>query len=842
MMWLLLTLALLVSGDQFFDDFDDPPFRPNKYRELTIYGPPKPKKSEVYDKPDTFCLGKEDGNYAIGRCKPKFVSCTGGIASWQLCPDELVFDQQLQRCEVPSQSPQCTGGRVRPTPPTSPLPTMAPSRKVHFSCRHKKDGLYADRRHPCQSHYYSCSSGIATAMRCPEGLYFDPETEMCDRYTNIPACTGRPRVVKKPEPIRTSHKQPKPVKFDCRGKPSGDYANPWAKRPFCSMIYYTCSNGIATERHCPYPLFFDHKRDVCDRFEKIFSCTGRRYVPEPRPKPTKKPVRPPVPYDCSYKKDGYYVNPKAKCSAIYYACVGRIAHKMQCQYGLAFDPETQSCQQPSHVRICGGRPVPLTKATKPPRKFVTKRPPLDCSDLPNGLYPDPLRKCSRIFYSCSNGQAIRLECPPALAYDKKTMSCQLASELFVCTGRHMVTRKPYKPSRAPMRRKPVPFDCSQRQDGLYPNPTHICSPFYYVCSNGVASRLDCPIGLFYDAKRGVCDSYAEIYLCSGKKRPQTPPPVYHRPVHPSREFDCAGRPSGLYPVSDNACSKYFFQCSNDLAYKAECGRGAYFDPKYRRCDRFERIYACSRHHQPVYRPYVRKEPHRPEYEKIPINCIEMGDGDFPEPNVHYGRVYYTCSNGKGVRRICPKGTFFHAKLRRCESEESLRYKYVKTPRPSWYKTVIDGVCAQRPDGSYPVAKCSPMFISCSGGVATKQRCSAGLFFDIERSVCDYDDRIPACGGRRPKLYVQRKLESQPSYPSVRFDCTKLPDGNYASGACSPDYFVCSGGLARKERCPEHLVFSKGLNSCDYHYRVPSCSRGRQYYEPQRRQYGDDGDY
>ncbi|CDW52290.1 CBM 14 domain containing protein [Trichuris trichiura] len=839
-MWLLLTFALLVSGDRFFDDFDDPPFRPSKHRELTVYGPPKSRSREEYAKPDSICLGKEDGSYSIGRCKSKFVSCSGGLPSWQLCPEDLVFDEHLQRCEVASQSPHCTGGRVRPTPPTSPVPTR-PQRKVHFSCSHKKDGLYADRKHPCQPHYYSCSSGIATAMRCPDGLYFDPETEMCDRHNSIPACTGRPREEKKPVAIKSSYKRPKPVKFDCRGKPSGDYANPWAKRPFCSMIYYTCSNGIAMERKCPYPLFFDHKRDECNRFEKIFACTGRHYVEKPVRKPIKKPARVPVPYDCAYKKDGYYVNPKAKCSAVYYACVGSVAHKLQCQYGLAFDPESQSCQQPSHVRICGGRPVPPTKPTKPPQKPVSKRPVLDCSDLRDGLYPDPLRKCSRIFYSCTNGRTVRMECPPALAYDKKSMSCQLASELFVCTGRRVVSRKPYVPSKEPIRRKPVPFDCSRRDDGLYPNPKHICSPFYYACSNGIASKLDCPRGLFYDPKRGVCDSYADIYLCSGQRRPKTPTPVYHRVIKPSIEFDCTGRPTGLYPVSEKACSRYFYQCSNDLAYKVECSRGSYFDPAYRRCDRYERIYVCSGHHQPVYRPRVQKRPHRPEYEKIPINCVEMGDGDFPEPNVRYGRVYYSCSNGKGARRHCPKGTFFHAKLRRCESEESLRYKYAKTPRPRWYKTVIDGVCAQRPDGNYPVDKCSPKFVTCSGGVATKQLCPVDLYFDIERLVCDYDERIPACGGQRPKPYVQRREKQRPSYPPVRFDCTKLPDGNYASAACSADYYVCSGGLARKERCPQQLVFSKEVDTCDYEYNVPSCGR-REKSRPSKQEESNDGDY
>ena len=45
-------------------------------------------------------------------------------------------------------------------------------------------------------------------------------------------------------------------------------------------------------------------------------------------------------------------------------------------------------------------------------------------------------------------------------------------------------------------------------------------------------------------------------------------------------------------------------------------------------------------------------------------------------------------------------------------------------------------------------------------------------------------------------------------PVVNFDCTLRPDGNFAGGACSVDFFTCSNGIAFLQTCPGGSVFSQ----------------------------------
>lgn len=69
----------------------------------------------------------------------------------------------------------------------------------------------------------------------------------------------------------------------------------------------------------------------------------------------------------------------------------------------------------------------------------------------------------------------------------------------------------------------VDFDCTHLEDGNYANPKNKCSKFYYVCANMEAFQQDCPSDLHYDPDRNLCDSWMNVFVCSGKTaRPSTP--------------------------------------------------------------------------------------------------------------------------------------------------------------------------------------------------------------------------------------------------------------------------------------------------------------------------------
>jgi len=48
------------------------------------------------------CSARADGNYQLTRCSDRFLSCSNGIGHLMNCPDQLVFNAQLDACDFPS--------------------------------------------------------------------------------------------------------------------------------------------------------------------------------------------------------------------------------------------------------------------------------------------------------------------------------------------------------------------------------------------------------------------------------------------------------------------------------------------------------------------------------------------------------------------------------------------------------------------------------------------------------------------------------------------------------------------------------------------------------------------
>ena len=48
------------------------------------------------------CSARADGNYQLARCSDRFLSCSNGIGHLMNCPDQLVFNAQINACDFPS--------------------------------------------------------------------------------------------------------------------------------------------------------------------------------------------------------------------------------------------------------------------------------------------------------------------------------------------------------------------------------------------------------------------------------------------------------------------------------------------------------------------------------------------------------------------------------------------------------------------------------------------------------------------------------------------------------------------------------------------------------------------
>jgi hypothetical protein len=478
------------------------------------------------------------------------------------------------------------------------------------------------------------------------------------------------------------------------------------------------------------------------------------------PKVTPGPTLPPVDFDCRNKDDGYYADPKNKCSSKWYACVGGLARRLECSSSdLVWEPDTNACERRQDSFRCTGirkTTLPTTPRRPPPPPVKL---PIDCSKSDDGWFPDPLKKCSHIFYSCSNGIGARFECPGNMYFDKDASMCEAFHDVEACAGKKVkTTRKPITTVKPPVTEK-LPIDCSNKDSGSYPDPSKKCSQIYYVCSNGDGYKRSCPDGLFYDHKTKLCDYNDAIFACSGKTRPPTKPTPAPKPSPasiPSSEFDCKGKDGKRFTPLDKKCSNVYYRCVGDITYKLNCPEGLYYDIENDLCDRWWGLFVCSGKKPTSPAPVTTIKP-KPT-EKLPIDCNTYDDGDFPDPEKKCSNVYYSCSNHGGLRRLCPPGLYFDSEMYICDQFNNLPDCTGK-PRPATTLAPSKAPpappmnypysCEKKSDGNYEAGKCIDYYWSCVGGTTIRASCPHGTFYDIEFDHCGYKNEIPACGGVRP---------------------------------------------------------------------------------------------
>jgi len=172
---------------------------------------PEPKKIAIN------CAGKLDGDYANPdqACDNLYFSCFAGVAQIRECStSNLFFDDKPDLCNIKEEVPACGGVRK-----ILDEPIAVPQEILLFDCFRLKDGNYSVA--DCESFYYSCVGGKSSVSNCPEELYFDPKSLLCDSNEFILACGGSPRSKSLPADVPPeSNLAPKAVNTAKINKPS----------------------------------------------------------------------------------------------------------------------------------------------------------------------------------------------------------------------------------------------------------------------------------------------------------------------------------------------------------------------------------------------------------------------------------------------------------------------------------------------------------------------------------------------------------------------------------------------------------------------------------------------
>ncbi|CAB3401116.1 unnamed protein product [Caenorhabditis bovis] len=138
-------------------------------------------------KPTTICTGRANGHYAYTSSCTTFLLCLNEVPFTMSCPSGLEYAKPLGYC-VSAEESKCeiaTTTTIAPSTTTteevSPTTTAATTTtKNKFDCT--KNGFFGVPQ-DCTK-FVRCVNGIAYYFKCPDGLKFNINIQVCDRSDN----------------------------------------------------------------------------------------------------------------------------------------------------------------------------------------------------------------------------------------------------------------------------------------------------------------------------------------------------------------------------------------------------------------------------------------------------------------------------------------------------------------------------------------------------------------------------------------------------------------------------------------------------------------------------------
>lgn len=419
---------------------------------------------------DTFCDGRENGNYRNPWNCHHFISCVAGhpVYDRPCHPDSLIYDPNTDRCEYES---------------IFPCKNITGSGPITNRCTGKKDGKYVLRD---VFKYLKCTGGKETIVFCPVNQVYIASEKQCRVVTNADKASF------------------------CNARPTGNYRNPWNCHNFL-----TCAEGHPVfDRECyPHDLVYDADNDRCEH-SNLMHCvqvqTSLTFFSSNR---------------CTGKPDGLYPIPDV---FQYIECKSGIEMTHSCPVNQIFVAKTKACSTvtTAHLDVfCDARPVgnyrnpwnchhfitcdtghpvydrichPITLVYDPnndrceykeifPCKQISSGPPPTnrCTGKPDGIYilSDVFK-----YLECKGGIEILHFCPKKQVFMPDKMKCRSV------TAADKVTF------------------CNSRPVGNYRNPWN-CHHFI-TCDIGhpVYDRPCHPLSLVFDPDNNRCE-YDTIMTC-----------------------------------------------------------------------------------------------------------------------------------------------------------------------------------------------------------------------------------------------------------------------------------------------------------------------------------------
>ncbi|XP_003381019.1 putative chitin binding Peritrophin-A domain protein [Trichinella spiralis] len=223
-------------------------------------------RSSTTEQNEFDCHGIGDGNYSISGkgCFNFYYQCIDEVAFKLFCSSGLYFDPVSRICSPYENIAYCNQ--------ESNLPSKISMKETNF-CSPLVNENYPDPMQNCSSKYYTCFNGYLVQRHCEFGKYYDVQSDKCDLFRMVPACSrfGRSNNLRilstEATPTTASSNSLPTLSFNCENLPDGNWA-----ASACKPYYFACVGGFSFMQPCPPGTYYDPDTDQCNYKSAIPLC------------------------------------------------------------------------------------------------------------------------------------------------------------------------------------------------------------------------------------------------------------------------------------------------------------------------------------------------------------------------------------------------------------------------------------------------------------------------------------------------------------------------------------------------------------------------------------------
>lgn len=209
------------------------------------------------------CVANEWGScYLPGPTEHDYIECSNGLPSYKTCPNNLVWNQELETCDWPTDPPSNSSSNAD----GSAQKNLAPAQSKSFSlCSLCAFPINTNEYGSCYlpnilnpTTYFQCDNGEPVKLSCSPGLVWNQFKQTCDWPI---WSSGRSKRSLGDIVQNIKNKVAENICDNCE-------TNEWGT---CFMAadddvhaYYECTDGTPVRATCPAGLVWNQELETCD--------------------------------------------------------------------------------------------------------------------------------------------------------------------------------------------------------------------------------------------------------------------------------------------------------------------------------------------------------------------------------------------------------------------------------------------------------------------------------------------------------------------------------------------------------------------------------------------------